>query len=139
MQRLVIAAMARPASTRIVDDAIVMMHGFEGRRPGIGIDADLPAFGGVEVLRLSGEIAKENMRRRQQPVIGDVDVPEEFPKASEQSDRQQAPAELRPLRLGQRRSVWRSKEEPNPGESATLPSPPILMLVADTKFRRICI
>ena len=32
-------------------------------------------------------------------MIGHVDVPEEFPKAGEQSDRKQAPAELRPLLL----------------------------------------
>ena len=72
-------------------------HGLERRRSGIGIDADLPAFGGVEVLRLPGEIAEENVRRRQQPMIGDVDIPEEFPQAGEQPDRQQAPAELRPV------------------------------------------
>ena len=52
-----------------------------------------------QVRILSGEIAKKNVGRRQQPMIGDVDVPEEFPKAREESDRKQAPAELRPLLL----------------------------------------
>jgi len=50
-------------------------------------------------VRLSGEIAKKNVGRRQQPMIGDVDVPEKFPKAGEEPDRQQAPAELRSLPL----------------------------------------
>lgn len=32
-------------------------------------------------------------------MVGDIDVPEEFPKAGEESDRKQAPAELRPVLL----------------------------------------
>src|ERR1700733_3814993 len=63
------------------------------------MDAYLPSFGGVEVLCLSGEIAKKNVGRRQQPMIGDIDVPEEFPEAGEEADRKQAPAELRSLPL----------------------------------------
>ena len=34
-------------------------------------------------------------------MIGDVDVPEKLPKAGEQSDRKEAPTELRPLLLGE--------------------------------------
>ena len=131
MQRLAIAAMASPASTRILDDAIVMITTSKGVGPGIGIDADLPAFGDVEILNLSGEITQKNVGRRQQPMIGDVDVPEGFPKAGEESDRKQAPAELRSLPLDKSDSLP-EQEEPNPGESATLRSSPIFMLVAVT-------
>ena len=72
-------------------------------------------------------------------MIGQVEVPEELPKEPAKS-----PTDSRPQpSFGPCRStkaiVSRSKDEPNPGESATLPSPPTFMLVADTGFRRICI
>jgi hypothetical protein len=71
-------------------------------------------------------------------MIGDVDVPEKFPKASKRATESRPQPSFGPC-LSTYATVGRSKEELNRGEAATLRSPPIFMLVADTGLRQTCI